>query len=223
MPIYKELKKEQEEHDKQMIEIIKDLLDKENIADDREVFIVEAKETIYREEEYKAEMKEYYFICETEEAVERLIKSLQNVESEVRVFEGISKNKIKELVNKIGICAEEVKQMNKTADEMFENLDYVKMCDDSIKVVYETFCSGESCGQIVIYKKDFSFAVRLKDAYFRISAGIDKAIHKKIEELKNEWWSANKRIIFIFKEKRVIKKEKEKEIDKLAKDLEEEM
>ena len=101
MTIYDALKKAQEEHDKQTIEIIKDLLDKENIADDREVFVVGAKKTERKREELKAEIKEYYFICETEESVERLIKSLQNVDSEVRVFEGISKNKIKEWEEKI--------------------------------------------------------------------------------------------------------------------------
>lgn len=72
-----------------------------------------------------------------------------------------------------------------TADEMFENLDYVRMVDDNVKTVYETFCFGKSCGQITIFKRDFSFAVRLKDDYFRISPGTDKAIHKKIEELKS--------------------------------------
>ena len=97
MEIFNELKKVREEHDKQMIKIIKDLLDKENIADDKEVFVVEANTTIYKWEDLKAEMQTYYFICETEEAVERLIKSLQNVESNVRVFEGISKNKIREM------------------------------------------------------------------------------------------------------------------------------
>lgn len=97
MAIYDLLKKVQEEHDKQRLEAIKELLDIMCIADDKEVFVVEITSTMYKWDELKAEQRVYYYICETMESVKRLIKSLQNVESVVMVYEGISKNKIKEI------------------------------------------------------------------------------------------------------------------------------
>lgn len=73
-----------------------------------------------------------------------------------------------------------------TADEMFEALGYVKVIDNNIYVGYELFVDKHSFGQVTIYKTEESYAVRLLNReYFAISLDLDKAIHKKMEKLKN--------------------------------------
>ncbi len=87
----------------------------------------------------------------------------------------------KELVDKIGRCAEEVRQMNKTADEMFRELGYEKLEDG---------CSYKKDNEVICISKQGDKYLKTLDRFIGgavlnfISEDEDKAIHRKIEELK---------------------------------------
>lgn len=101
----KVIEKAVKEQESKEIRIIKNLLDEHYVPDDKEVFIVEEAFTEFKWDEHKAERKYHYYICESEEETQRLIKSIENVgiknvEVEVGVVRNISKNKIKKILYK---------------------------------------------------------------------------------------------------------------------------
>ncbi|MBQ9014454.1 MAG: hypothetical protein IJ094_13055 [Bacilli bacterium] len=91
------IKKAIKEENKRLTRIIKNLLDEHHIPDDKKVFIVEEALTEFKWDQHKAERKYYYYICESEEEVQMLIKSIENVGVDVGVISNISKNKIKKI------------------------------------------------------------------------------------------------------------------------------
>lgn len=128
-------------------------------------------------------------IAEVEEYIKESLKEKTKDIVKNKNIHPMTKEDAEELVNKIGLCAEEVKQMNKTADEMFEELGFWKVRDDIIGKTHTIIYTirGGDTGIEVIRRDDKCFYMKRTNAVNQeISLKEDKAIHKKIEELKNE-------------------------------------
>ncbi len=130
-------------------------------------------------------------IAEVKEHIEESLKEKTKDIVKNKNIQPMTKEDAEELVNKISLCAEEVRQMNKTADEMFEELGYMKDTFDEFgtdKIIYinnnKDHILVRKNGHYMKYNyynfhSDFDY----NDINF-ITEAEDKAIHKKIEELK---------------------------------------
>ncbi len=124
-------------------------------------------------------------IAEVKEHIEERLK--EKTKYSTKDMRPMTKEDAEELVNKIGRCAEEVSQMNKTADEMFEELEYKRCSTINWKWVKLSDTDCNYLTYILIYNNKFAkWDEKGNGTQYRrlITEAEDKAIHKKIEELK---------------------------------------
>lgn len=134
-------------------------------------------------------------ITEVKEHIEERLKEKTKDMVKNKNMRPMTKEDVEELIDKIGRCSEEVKKMNKTADEMFEELGYYKIENSFLsdhekkqkiqKLAEYRQMKSEERWHITIYTNDKNELLFNKTNCEPITEAEDKAIHKKIEELRN--------------------------------------
>ena len=124
-------------------------------------------------------------IAEVKEHIEESLKEKTKDIVKNRNMRPMTNEDAEELVNKIGLCAEEVKQMNKSADKIFEELGYKQ---DDTNINHTVIRYTNEAGIIIeIDKHVLTYAKFERGSCIAnmITNKEDKAIHKKIEEVKD--------------------------------------